>query len=117
MLFTPNCECDLAQFNYDQLSMSRTSSPPLSDCGSSSSGYSVHDKGFKRIDGQFRKRNSFICNICFKVFSRPSTLKTHTNSHTGKRPHRCPNSGCTGAFSVRSNMLRHCRICPFSLGK
>lgn len=114
MLFTPNCESDLVQFSYDQLSENSTLSPPLSECSFSSSS---PDTRFRRIEWQFQKGKSFKCSICLKDFARPSTLKTHFNSHTGIRPHKCPNIGCSGAFTVRSNMLRHVRICPFSLGK
>ncbi|KAJ3153010.1 hypothetical protein HK101_001772, partial [Irineochytrium annulatum] len=28
----------------------------------------------------------YLCNVCNKRFTRPSTLRTHMNSHTGERP-------------------------------
>jgi len=56
-------------------------------------------------DGQKR----FECSYCFKRFTRPSSMKTHMNSHTGERPHSC--NRCEARFSVRSNMMRHFKRC------
>jgi uncharacterized Zn-finger protein len=53
----------------------------------------------------------YICSICMKAFSRPSSLRIHSNSHTGEKPYRCPLSGCGKRFSVRSNMKRHEKTC------
>ncbi len=53
----------------------------------------------------------YICQTCNKAFSRPSSLKIHSHSHTGEKPFKCPHSGCGKAFSVRSNMKRHERGC------
>lgn len=47
------------------------------------------------------------CNICKKVCSRPSTLKTHLLIHTGDTPFKCTWDGCYKSFNVKSNMLRH----------
>ena len=47
----------------------------------------------------------YQCTRCPKSFDRPSTLKTHMNSHTGEQPHQC--CICGTRFSVRSNMKRH----------
>lgn len=49
------------------------------------------------------------CNICGKICSRPSTLKTHYLIHTGDTPFKCTFKGCRKAFNVKSNMLRHLR--------
>ena len=45
----------------------------------------------------------YICNICSRPFSRPSSLKIHTHSHTGEKPYKCKNEGCDKWFSVKSN--------------
>ncbi|KAF2499600.1 hypothetical protein BU16DRAFT_453902 [Lophium mytilinum] len=53
----------------------------------------------------------YICPTCNKAFSRPSSLRIHSHSHTGEKPYKCPQPGCGKAFSVRSNMKRHERGC------
>ncbi|KAI8875705.1 hypothetical protein K501DRAFT_202041 [Backusella circina FSU 941] len=57
-----------------------------------------------------RRYNRYRCNQCAKVFSRPSSLRVHTLSHTGEKPHMCPRYGCGRRFSVYSNMRRHLKI-------
>lgn len=52
----------------------------------------------------------YRCTECLQGFSRPSSLKIHTYSHTGERPFVCDYAGCGKAFNVRSNMRRHQRI-------
>ncbi|KAJ3090245.1 hypothetical protein HK102_004337 [Quaeritorhiza haematococci] len=51
------------------------------------------------------------CTICNKRFSRPSTLRTHMNSHTGERPYACIARGCGWKFTVLSNLKRHFKVC------
>ncbi|TKA65485.1 hypothetical protein B0A55_10087 [Friedmanniomyces simplex] len=58
-----------------------------------------------------QSQDRYICQTCNKAFSRPSSLKIHSHSHTGEKPFRCPHAGCGKAFSVRSNMKRHERGC------
>lgn len=52
----------------------------------------------------------YHCTFCSKGFSRPSSLRIHTYSHTGERPFECPEKGCHRKFSVQSNMRRHLRV-------
>ncbi|KAI8371655.1 uncharacterized protein BYT42DRAFT_482563, partial [Radiomyces spectabilis] len=52
----------------------------------------------------------YHCVHCRKTFSRPSSLRIHTYSHTGEKPHGCPHPGCDRRFSVQSNMRRHLRV-------
>ncbi|GAN01258.1 C2H2 conidiation transcription factor [Mucor ambiguus] len=54
--------------------------------------------------------NKYSCPYCSKGFSRPSSLRIHTYSHTGERPFECPEAGCSRKFSVQSNMRRHLRV-------
>ncbi|KAJ3240628.1 hypothetical protein HDU81_003212 [Chytriomyces hyalinus] len=51
----------------------------------------------------------YICTYCSKRFTRPSTLQTHMNSHTGHRPFKCMH--CDMRFTVSSNMKRHMGHC------
>lgn len=52
----------------------------------------------------------YICPYCEKGFTRPSSLRTHTYSHTGEKPFKCTEPGCGRKFSVQSNLRRHLRI-------
>ncbi|KAI8875071.1 hypothetical protein K501DRAFT_327602 [Backusella circina FSU 941] len=52
----------------------------------------------------------YICPYCQKKFSRPSSLRIHTYSHTGEKPFKCTEPGCGRHFSVQSNMRRHLRV-------
>ncbi|KAI9483133.1 MAG: hypothetical protein EXX96DRAFT_556995 [Benjaminiella poitrasii] len=54
--------------------------------------------------------NKYKCDQCLKTFSRPSSLRIHTLSHTGEKPHACPEPGCGRRFSVQSNMRRHLKV-------
>ncbi|KAI8620921.1 hypothetical protein BC830DRAFT_1055806, partial [Chytriomyces sp. MP71] len=54
----------------------------------------------------------YLCSLCSKRFTRPSTLRTHMNSHTGERPFVCTAVGCGWKFTVLSNLKRHLKICP-----
>ncbi|SJL17182.1 uncharacterized protein ARMOST_20727 [Armillaria ostoyae] len=50
-----------------------------------------------------------ICTLCNKRFNRPSSLRTHVNTHTGATPFQCPFPRCGRSFNVNSNMRRHYR--------
>lgn len=64
-----------------------------------------------------QNQDRYICQTCSKAFSRPSSLRIHSHSHTGEKPFKCPHAGCGKAFSVRSNMKRHERGChSFEVG-
>ncbi|RIB28804.1 hypothetical protein C2G38_1951307 [Gigaspora rosea] len=42
-----------------------------------------------------------------KKFHTPSSLQTHTYSHTEEKPFKCPVEGCGRHFSVVSNLRCH----------
>lgn len=52
----------------------------------------------------------YPCQYCAKTFSRPSSLRIHTYSHTGERPYVCPEPSCRRRFSVQSNLKRHAKV-------
>ncbi|EJD45105.1 hypothetical protein AURDEDRAFT_114213 [Auricularia subglabra TFB-10046 SS5] len=65
----------------------------------------------KREEGIMPAEDARVCPYCGKVCDRPSTLKTHLNSHTGERPYTCYVQGCGRQFTVLSNMYRHAKTC------
>ena len=70
----------------------------------------VSNQHLKYRDESFSKRR-YVCEICLKRFTRPSSLETHMNSHTGARPFVCTIQGCDKSFSVSSNLRRHMKLC------
>lgn len=52
----------------------------------------------------------YTCAFCAKTFSRPSSLRIHTYSHTGERPFVCKEPSCGRRFSVQSNLKRHAKV-------
>ncbi|XP_061183806.1 zinc finger protein 85-like [Saccostrea echinata] len=50
----------------------------------------------------------YTCEVCQKLFSDKSDLKSHMNKHTGEKPFKC--AYCNKGFSDRSNMRAHQRI-------
>ncbi len=68
----------------------------------------IRGKNSKKQRSNFRKKN--ICPYCSKEFSRPSSLQTHTYTHTGEKPFICDFDSCGKKFSVRSNLVRHMKL-------
>ncbi|KAF1807698.1 hypothetical protein V8B55DRAFT_1468060 [Mucor lusitanicus] len=83
----------------------RSVSPtPATAAAAATTGAAATKSGGKMTD------NKYSCPYCSKGFSRPSSLRIHTYSHTGERPFECPEAGCSRKFSVQSNMRRHLRV-------
>ncbi|CAN9408804.1 unnamed protein product [Alternaria alternata] len=86
--------------------------PVPSPAGNGSNPWQHHHYISTSSQSQFpQSQDRYICSTCNKAFSRPSSLRIHSHSHTGEKPYKCPQPGCGKAFSVRSNMKRHERGC------
>ncbi|XP_054269603.1 transcription factor HIVEP3-like [Macrosteles quadrilineatus] len=48
-----------------------------------------------------------MCNICNKVFSKPSQLRLHVNIHYFERPFRC--EACAVSFRTKGHLQKHQR--------
>jgi uncharacterized Zn-finger protein len=46
-----------------------------------------------------------MCNQCGDSFAHQATLKGHMLTHTGERPHACPD--CDKRFSLPQNLKKH----------
>lgn len=62
---------------------------------------------FRRIQSG-REKKEWSCDVCHKIFDRPSLLQRHVRTHTGERPHAC--DVCGKAFSTSSSLNTHRRI-------
>lgn len=52
----------------------------------------------------------FHCVHCGKSFASKQNLCQHSNIHTGKRPFRCQEPGCTETFRYGSQLWQHKRL-------
>ena len=59
-------------------------------------------RGGKRKRGQQHE-----CDLCEKVFDRPSSLAIHMRIHTNERPYAC--DVCDKAFHTSGHLKRHMR--------
>ncbi|KAJ7617775.1 hypothetical protein FB45DRAFT_932656 [Roridomyces roridus] len=82
----------------------------------SSSSSTYDEEEVETVTAPPTKRKRHSCNLCGKLFTRPSSLRTHTNTHTGAMPFRCTHPNCGRRFNVQSNMRRHMRTHPSTDG-
>ncbi|KAK1225101.1 hypothetical protein PQX77_011970 [Marasmius sp. AFHP31] len=61
------------------------------------------------IEKRKKKSKMHQCEVCHKLFPRPSGLRTHMNTHNNLKPFTCEYPGCNRSFTVRSNARRHLR--------
>ncbi|CAM0139470.1 hypothetical protein VKS41_004719 [Umbelopsis sp. WA50703] len=102
LINTTDTTPDSPQDSNDEDEYEEERSPSPSNSSSSSSvNMGVDSNG---------RPNRYQCTYCQKAFSRPSSLRIHTYTHTGERPYVCDAPNCGRRFSVQSNMRRHLRV-------
>lgn len=83
------------------------STPPSEYDSGVNSEVELDDDILTCFNESYGKKRKYGCKKCGKRFGRPSSLKTHLNTHTGKKPYICPFENCSKVFNARSNMTRH----------
>lgn len=56
---------------------------------------------------RIRKRRSYICHVCNKVFGSSHNLKRHIMIHTGEKPFKCKENLCDKEFREFNCLRKH----------
>ena len=51
------------------------------------------------------EKKGFTCDVCGRIFSKSSNLKTHKLRHTGEKPFKC--EVCSHGFTTKQNLQFH----------
>ncbi|NXD72164.1 CTCF protein, partial [Eolophus roseicapillus] len=68
---------------------------------------SVYDFEEEQQEGLLSEVNAEKCHLCGRAFRTVTLLRNHLNTHTGTRPHKCPD--CDMAFVTSGELVRHRR--------
>lgn len=64
-----------------------------------------HSEDASQAKEDRKRANSHRCDVCYKTFTRGTTLREHTKTHTNERPYKC--GTCNKGFSRLKDCRRH----------
>lgn len=91
-----------------KLTIKRAKSNKLSSPTLINSNSAANKQAFNNEDLNQQRQRTNQCNVCGRLYARPSTLKTHLRTHTNERPFKC--NVCNKTFSQAANLTAHQRV-------
>jgi len=79
-------------------------------------------KPFNQPRREAKKKFAHQCNVCQRLFSRPSHLQRHQRTHSSEKPFVCSEDCCGRSFTQQSSLKLHVlavhggkrpHVCPF----